>query len=133
MPRGPFRRAQLVAPFGTGAMVVVRDGTSLVTGGLDHWFESEGGAGAHDETDPNEFKFEEWRLQRRLGVDHFRLPPDYRRRRIGQRAPNTGLTVPFLRFPQWHFCKLCDRLEPRPLSELGRPKCAECQQSGRAR
>jgi len=43
MPNGPIRRAQLIATFGVGAMVVVRGGISLVAAGLDHWYESETG------------------------------------------------------------------------------------------
>jgi hypothetical protein len=68
MPNGPIRRAQLIAPFGVGAMVVVRDGLSLITAGLDHWYKREDGG----QGDIREFKEEEWRLSRQLGVNHFR-------------------------------------------------------------
>ena len=66
MPKGPIRRAQLIAPFGVGSMVVVRDGTSLVVAGLDHWFEAEA-----EQIDPNQIRYQEfvigeWRLQRLL-------------------------------------------------------------------
>jgi len=65
-----------------------------------------------------------------LRVDHFRLPPDFRRpqRGTGQsRVPNTGLTVPVLRFPQWHFCPQCKRLDRRKLSERNRISCPHCE------
>jgi len=125
MANNPIRRAQLIAPFGVGAMVVVQGGIGLLTAGLDHWYRREDGSGIIDD---EEFVIEEWRLQRLLGVDHFRLPPDHREpwRYDGSR-PNVGLTVPFHRFPQWHFCPRCDRLDKRPLSERGRPKCSECE------
>lgn len=126
MSSGPIRRGQLIAPFGVGAMLVSRDGTGLITAGLDHWYEQE-----DDRTgraiDPTEFEFSEWRLQELLGVDHFRMPPDYRRRRRGQDdIPNTGLTIPFLRFPRWHYCPSCHLLYEAPLTLRGRIKCPEC-------
>ena len=34
MSKGPIRRSQLIVPFGVGSMVVVRDGTSVISGGL---------------------------------------------------------------------------------------------------
>ncbi|MCL5421106.1 MAG: DUF1998 domain-containing protein [Nitrospirae bacterium] len=131
MPKGPLRRAQLIAPFGVGAMVVVRDGTSVISGGLDHWFERESGEMDSRTLDIQEFIFEEWRLQRLLRVHHFCLPPDFREKRRGQDMPNCYLTMPFLRFPQWHFCRQCYRLEELPLSVRGRVKCRECQEKGR--
>ena len=81
MPKGPIRRAQLISPFGVGSMVVVRDGTSVMTAGLDHWYEREDGETDSRDIDIEEYKFDEWRLQRLLRVSHFRLPPDYRSRR----------------------------------------------------
>ncbi len=122
----PVRRAQLIAPFGVGAMVVVQDGTSLISGGLDHWYEYEGSDEAR-QVDQLEYRVEEWRLQRLLDVDHFQLPPDYRQTRRGETVPNSYLTVPFLRFPQWHFCPSCKRLQQVPLSDRGRIRCGECE------
>ena len=129
MPKGPIRRAQLVAPFGVGALSVVRDGTSVITCGTDHWYEREKGDESGHTIDPTEYRIEEWRLQRRLGVDHFRLPPDFRIRRRGEQAPNFYLTVPFLRFPKWHFCPLCSLLIEVPLTVRTRLLCPACQQT----
>jgi len=124
MAKNPVRRSQLVAPFGIGAMIVVQGGVGLLTAGLDHWYKREDGT---TDVIEDEYIIEEWRLQRLLHVDHFRLPPDYREPwRYDSSTPNIGLTVPFLRFPRWHFCSWCDRLDERPLSERGRPKCPEC-------
>ena len=124
MAKNPVRRSQLVAPFGVGAMIVVQGGIGLLTAGLDHWYQREDGTGGVVE---DEFIIEEWRLQRLLRVDHFRIPPDYREPwRYDSGTPNIDLTVPFLRFPRWHFCPWCDRLDERPLSERGYPKCPEC-------
>lgn len=125
MARNPLRRSQLIAPFGVGAMTVVQGGVGLITAGLDHWYKREDNS---QRIDIDEYVVEEWRLQRLLKVDHFRLPPDYREKTVlGQNIPNTGLTIPFLRFPRWHFCPRCHRLDERPLAERGRPKCPECQ------
>lgn len=124
MPKGPIRRAQLIAPFGVGAMLVVRDGTSLITAGLDHWYEREDGSEAED---TSEFRVNEWRLAQSLGVDHFRLPPEFRKPNKGDGVLNAYLTLPFLRFPQWHFCSVCDRLKKSPLTERSKVKCPECE------
>lgn len=132
MPRRPIRRAQLIAPFGPGAMVVTSDGTSLIGAGLDHWYESEkSGQGPIVQ---GEFQFSEWRLERELGVDYFCLPPDYRRRRNlwdSEGQLNIGLTVPYLRFPRWHVCpnQKCNRLQDFPLVMRDSPRCPRCEPS----
>ena len=125
---GPVRRSQLIAPFGAGALVVVRNGVSLISGGLDHWYKREDESGI---IDIEEYKVHEWRLERLLKVDHFRLPADYRRGFRGQDIPNAWLTQPFLRFPQWHFCPFCNRLSERPLTERGRIWCPACNLEGK--
>lgn len=131
MSKGPIRRGQLIAPFGVGALVVVKDGTSVIATGLDHWYVPEGGTTAGQEIDLEEYKVEEWRLQRLLSVDHLRLPPDFRRRQRGQNIPNTGLTIPFLRFPTWHFCPFCKSLKQLFMSAKGTEPCHYCQADGK--
>jgi hypothetical protein len=111
-------------------MLVAPDGTSLLAAGLDHWYEDSDGIPTED---AEEFRVEEWRLQRRLGVAHFRLPPDYRRRRRGEDVPNTGLKLPFVRFPRWHFCPWCRTLRELGPAETGRKACPVCQAEGRRR
>jgi Domain of unknown function (DUF1998) len=131
MSKNPIRRAQLIAPFGVGSMMVVQDGTSLISGGLDHWYQSE--RETKSKINIEEFCIEEWRLQKMLGVDHFRLPPDYREE-VGMGVTiNQRLNVPFLRFPQWHFCPGCKRLSIQPLTARGRIKCPECKEKGKTR
>ena len=130
-PGIPLRRAQLVAPFGVGAMVTGPDGISVMTAGLDVWFKREGGGEDSRNLDSSEFKIEEWRLQRYLHVNEFRLPPDYRDDyvfRFGG-APNTTLTVPMVRFPQMHFCRngKCLRMAQLPLHSRGRKRCSYCE------
>jgi hypothetical protein len=126
VPKGPIRRSQLIAPFGVASLSVTRDGTSVITAGLDHWYQREDGRGSTLTINAEEFIFEEWRLQALLGVDHFREPPDYRFKRGFDESPNLGLTVPFLRFPQWHFCPNCSRLKELPLSHREKDYCSFC-------
>ena len=75
MKFSPMRRSQLVAPFGVGAMFTAPDGTSMITAGLDGWFDA---ASALD-LQPEEFRVSEWRLEHSLKVSELRLPPDHRR------------------------------------------------------
>src|SRR5690242_14556103 len=111
MSSGSIRRAQLVAPFGVGAMSVLVDGTSVITAGLDHWY---------PKGDPNlaleDFVVHDWRLEARLKVAGFRLPPDFRSAGSGKDQRNVKLTVPVLRFPRWCFCMYCKRLKLTTLS-----------------
>ncbi len=131
---GPVRRAQLIAPFGVGAMMILQDGTSVMTAGLDHWFKRE--PGSVGSIDVEEYELQEWRLERVLRVGHFRLPPDFRLP-FGRQVPppNAGLTVPVLRFPQWHFCPQanCRALVEIRLTERGRVSCPVCHAAGRRR
>jgi hypothetical protein len=107
-------------------MLVVRDGTSLITAGLDQWYKRENG---QDNVDESDFRVEEWRLAQQLGVDYFRQPPDYRKANQGESAANAYLTVPFLRFPQWHSCPSCGRLEQLKLTERSKRKCPDCKKT----
>jgi Domain of unknown function (DUF1998) len=130
MIKNPIRRAQLIAPFGVGAMMVVKDGTSLISGGLDHWYEYEK-TNTSNLVNKTEFRVEEWRLQRLLNVDDFRLPPDYRD--VDENVPNKYLRVPFLRFPQWHFCPGCKSLYQLSLTAREKPRCQICAEKDKRR
>src|SRR3954454_7142795 len=106
-------------------MAVLVGGSSVVTAGLDHWYAGNG-------VDLNDFRMDEWRLQRRLGVTHFRLPPDYRTSGGGGgHEPNLRLTVPALRSPQWSFCPYCKKLHKHPLAFQGRPRCTDPKHEGK--
>jgi Domain of unknown function (DUF1998) len=132
MSNGPVRRAQLIAPFGVGAMTVVPNGTSLVAAGLDHWYEREDTGDDSQTVDLDEFSLEEWRLQAELRVSHLRLPPDWRtRKRYSGEVPNLRLPIPYQRFPMWNFCPRCYLLEPLPLSTRGKAQCTSAEHKGR--
>jgi hypothetical protein len=126
---GVIRRSQLIAPFGVGSMTVLANGTSVIGAGLDHWFSKP----EHSAIDLSEYEVREWRLQQRLRVGGFRLPPDYRTHSSSGAQPfNVGLTVPFLRFPTWSFCPqtTCKRLKQHPLSLQERPACDSPKHEG---
>lgn len=133
-PNGPIRRAQLIIPFGTGAMLNVPGGTSLVIAGLDYWFND---SEKQNTLDFREFLIEEWRLQKILRVNHFRLPPDFREKfRWSGDVKNIGITIPAFRFPTWHFCPSCKRLykcSPYDRGSKGKIKCPECEKNKKNR
>lgn len=102
--RRPVRRSQLITPFGVGAMVDFPRDESLIIAGLDAWpFAT---AGCPPESD---WLVKEERLQARLGVTHFRLPPAYEEGAPGVEFARIG--VPVLRFPRWHYCPHCGGME----------------------
>jgi hypothetical protein len=100
----PIRRTQLISPFGIGAMVDFPRDESLMPAGLDAWPYAKQECPAD-----SGWLVREERLEARLGVSHFRLPPDYR-------DADPGLTftrhhVPFVRFPRWQYCHHCGGME----------------------
>ena len=125
MSTGNMRRAQLVSPFGVGAMSMLVNGSSVITAGLDHWFESEEPANLF----VDEFVVPEWRLQERLRVAALRLPPDYRTPPGTQH--NVKLSVPVLRFPRWCFCIYCKRLFKTTLSMTQLVRCSDETHAGK--
>lgn len=121
MSTGNIRRAQLVTPFGVGAMSVLVNGTSVITAGLDHWYE----VGDSGTLALEEYQEHDWRLERRLRVSEFRLPPDYRYQGSGSDLRNVKLTVPVLRFPRWCFCIYCKRLKLSTLTMQQQEVCPD--------
>ncbi|HET9366325.1 MAG TPA: DUF1998 domain-containing protein [Candidatus Angelobacter sp.] len=97
----PIRRAQLITPFGVGAMVDFPRDESLMIAGLDAWY-------CAKQNCP-ELLIEEERLQARLGVRQLRLPVDHKDPGTGVRGAN--LDIPAVRFPGWHYCHRCGAME----------------------
>ena len=102
----PIRRAQLISPFGIGALMNFRGDESLMTAGLDEW------PFASDEC-PTDWLVREERLQKRLNKTHFRLPPEHRE--PGQGVVHANQVIPFVRFPRWHYCPRRGAMEKLPL------------------
>jgi hypothetical protein len=109
----PLRRSQLISPFGVGAISDFRGDEALMCAGLEDWFVRE--------TDiPGHLKMEEARLQRRLGRAFFVRPPEHRGQdRIRRR-------IPFVRFPQWHYCPQCFRMKKATYFQ-DQPRCDPCR------
>ncbi|MCD4785237.1 MAG: DUF1998 domain-containing protein [Candidatus Eremiobacteraeota bacterium] len=109
----PIRRGQLITPWGIGSMINFPYDESLMVCGLDIWEFAL-------QNCPEEMKILEERLQQRLRVDHFRLPPEYRDRGPGVKYP--GLNIPCVRFPRWHYCPQCGAMEKLSIYG-GRQRC----------
>ncbi|MBU1777976.1 MAG: DUF1998 domain-containing protein [Gammaproteobacteria bacterium] len=103
----PIRRSQLISPFGVGAIVNFPNDESLMTAGLDHWPKS-------FEECPSAWKINEERLQKRLKVTHFRLPPDFREHSQNGDSELSYQKIPLLRFPRWHYCPKCGVMKLLP-------------------
>lgn len=87
---------------------------TLMTAGLDAWEFA-------DQDCPADWLVLEERLQARLGADHFRQPPEHRDPGAGVTHPN--LSVPYVRFPRWHYCHRCGDMEHLSLFETSRQRC----------
>lgn len=103
---GELRRSAVVGTFGPGAVIDFRAGDasiSAVAAGLEEWDSNFSPAGMlHPQT------IREERLQKKLGVKGFRLPPvrDPSLERDKERA------LVAVRFPEWLQCPQCDRIAP---------------------
>ncbi|EPX60589.1 hypothetical protein D187_001743 [Cystobacter fuscus DSM 2262] len=127
---GKLRRSTVVSTFGPGAVVDFRaDGAAIsgVVSGIEEWDNSFKPPGV---TNPQ--SVHEPRLERKLGVRGFRLPPvidENRRDANGNLSPDTRRLVA-VRFPDWLLCPNCDRIAPSRKwgEEPGRPTrhCVQC-------
>lgn len=127
---GDLRRSTVVMTFGPGAVVDFRaEGApvSAVTAGLEEWDRSFPPQGVL-----NPQAVYEPRLQRKLGVSGFRLPPVYLEDFSAARAggPPDRRALVGVRFPDWLQCPVCDRIAPSKKwnSEPGRAYrfCSPC-------
>lgn len=114
-----IRKAQLIAPFGPGAMHAMKNGISVITAGLDHWFKDIHGEEA-DITQIQKCKETviEPRLAEMLDVDHFRSAPADKKE-----DEKPDLVLPVLRFPTWYLCPTCKQMEKEDLSREGWIQC----------
>lgn len=113
----PIRRSQLISPWGVGQMINFPKDESLMVAGLDLWEEK-----FRTISELDEFRVTEERLAKRLGVKDFRLPPDFRD--PGPGVTNPSLRVPFVRFPRWHYCTRCGRMEKVSIYHSQKPTCS---------
>lgn len=112
----PVRRTQLITPWGVGQMINFPKDESLMVAGLDLWEDK-----FRSLSNLDEFIIDEERLSRRLGVQNFRLPPDFRDPAPG--VTNPAIKIPFIRFPRWHYCSRCGHMEKVSLYHSQKPTC----------
>ncbi|WP_030728600.1 DUF1998 domain-containing protein [Streptomyces sp. NRRL S-237] len=107
---GSARRAQMITTYGVGSMIAI-DSESFIVRGLDSWHV------------PSEFELTEPRLQYRLNVDGFHLPPAT----TDENAPSDGVHV--ARFPEWYSCSTCHSLNEhrRLTADPKKNKCGKCE------
>lgn len=101
--KGEIRRSQLITTYGVGSIVAVEDESFMVSG-IDRW----------EPAPPN---VHEPRLERRLHVNGFRLPP------ASEDAPD----IPVVRFPTWTHCPSCKRVDQHTkLTTIFKNLCNTC-------
>jgi hypothetical protein len=128
---GLLRRSAAASGFGPGAIIDFRAGDaaiSAVAAGLEEWDRNFPPAGVlHSQV------IHEERLQKKLGVKGFRLPPI----RDPQSERDQDRALFAVRFPQWLQCPQCDLIGPEDLwsDRPGDPArwCAECTQKAPGR
>ncbi|WP_373491035.1 DrmB family protein [Parasphingorhabdus sp.] len=99
-----LRRSAVVSGFGPGSVVDFRADNAPISGmaaGLEEWDRSFPPAGM-----ANTQTVRETRLQKKLGVQGFRLPPVIEQRRKDEKPDPRRLVA--VRFPQWLQCPSCD-------------------------
>lgn len=110
----PMRRSALIGPWGVGAIVPFPNDESLMIAGLDMWRYN----------NPAPFIIKDERLQKRLGVQELRWPPDFREHNADPQ--NCFLSIPTVRFPTWHYCPFCGTMSKATLYQQ-QPEC-DCYQ-----
>lgn len=111
-----MRRSKLVGTEGPGSLVISPEGETAVVGALDLWFRDSKGNKAKN---IEEFAVNEPRLKSILKVKKFYTPPEFRKisRNAMEVIPNSGLVIPIMRFPRWHYCSSCKSLRKLELDQ----------------
>ncbi|MEU6067237.1 DUF1998 domain-containing protein [Streptomyces sp. NPDC047082] len=107
---GSARRAQMITTYGVGSLIAI-DSESFIVRGIDSW------------RVPAEYELTEPRLQYRLNVDGFHMPPAG----SDQQEAKDGVHV--ARFPEWYSCSTCHDLNEhrRLTAEPKKNKCGKCE------
>lgn len=127
MALNPLRRSQLIAPFGPGSLHILEGGIAVVTGGLDDWFKDKNGNPSSDSFIlDGPLYIREPRLEKQLGVSHFRLAPGPENRTDSDQPE---LVTPVYRFPTWFYCSRCHKMTKADLHTHGKLRCrsADCK------
>jgi Domain of unknown function (DUF1998) len=104
--KGAVRRSQLITTYGVGAVIALGD-ESFMVAGIDRW-------------PVRDTNLHEPRLEAELGVHGFVVPP----------ASDGGDDIPVVRFPRWHTCPKCKRLDDHyKLTSFDSNKCGDCNRT----
>lgn len=119
------RKGQLIHTFGPGAMQVNKKGVSMIACGLDYWHTENGNQKPLESTIIKRYTIRDVRLERKLGVNHFRSPPDAS---IIHNENKINSPLPSIRFPFWHICSNtnCQRMRASSPTLEEELKCASC-------
>lgn len=127
---GTIRRSHVVSTYGPGSIIDFRDPSgaplSGVLAGLEEW-----DVAARDSTSGLNHPqvIHEVRLEKRLGVGGFRLPPVKPQRADRDRDAPVDV-LPVVRFPNWLQCAECNRILPsgKWKSDPNKPErwCGQC-------
>lgn len=109
-----LRSGQLLTPFGIGQIINFPGEVSVMICGLDLWDEKvqDRKDQDFDNIDYSLLKISEPRLEKLLNVDYFVKPFPFKTSGL----KNNFLYVPSVRFPSWHHCTKCKRLEKQALT-----------------
>lgn len=116
-----LRRSQLIAPFGVGAIHILKGSKAVITAGLDFWYVDPSNHSKRAASEQIRILRidDEPRLMERFGVSHFRQPPGPE-----TDLPNyTNLEIPLFRFPTWYHCPRCHQMDQRNLNHQKNAKC----------
>lgn len=121
-----LRRSSSISPFGVGAMVNFPNSEVLMAASVEKW-------PAPNFRDAEKFGLvvRDHRLEARLKVSHFRLPPIDATPE--QKAQEYYGGIPFFRFPAWHYCPKCGMMKRLTGNDEHPPKCAAPRGSSCAR
>jgi hypothetical protein len=118
-----IRKSQIISIFGVGSLYLFKnqwsksgDQDSLMLAGLDAWE-----AMFENSTPPDGWKIFEPRLQSRLKKEFFLEPPDFRQ--FSYDDSMKLKVLPYVRFPQWHYCHQCNLMKKTSLFQSDSPRC----------
>ena len=121
------RRSKLIIPQGPGGLIDLPGNISVVVSGPRQWDQ----AGLYPADNRIDRITDDQRLARFLGVDHFRMPPAAPSNFAGNDNQHSPY-IPVFRFPRWHYCKDCGRMERLNLNAPFERSCTanECPGPG---
>ena len=128
-----FRASQGIVPFGVGAMIDFPDDT-LMMAGLDAWPTAQpNGEELLDASRVTDGRLAD-RLTVRMGrpIAYFVSPalaPE--RHGYGVHIPTDRAPMPFVRFPNWHYCPRCRRMKCVPWNTVERSEQLRCSNPNR--